>query len=49
MAVVLRAWAVLVAAAVAAVLLVADCGGPPADAVPRPHPNLAPLDAATGR
>ncbi|MFJ2002155.1 hypothetical protein [Streptomyces chartreusis] len=45
----IRTWAALVAAAVAAVLLVADCDGPPADAVPRPHPNSAPVDPATGR
>ncbi|WP_432193784.1 hypothetical protein [Streptomyces sp. bgisy027] len=45
----IRAWAVLTAAVVAALLLVADCDGPPAGAVPRPHPNPAPVDPATGR
>lgn len=41
-----RVWTALAAAAVAAALLVADCDGPPADAVPRPHPNRAPTDPA---
>ncbi|WP_406262524.1 hypothetical protein OIA45_39645 [Streptomyces chartreusis] len=45
----IRAWAALAAAAVAAVLLVAACDGPPADAVPRPHPNPAPVAPTTGR
>jgi hypothetical protein len=37
-----RAWAVLLAAAVCAVLGAAGCHGPASAAVPRPHPNQPP-------
>lgn len=49
-AVLIRTWAVLAAAAFAAVLVVAGCHGPVSAAVPRPYPNPAPATpAATAR
>jgi len=48
MAVLLRAYAVLVAAALTAVLVVAGCHGPSTAAVPRPQPNLPPAAPAAG-
>lgn len=38
----IRAWAVLAAAAIAALLLAAGCAGSPSHAVPRPSPNPPP-------
>lgn len=44
--VLIRAWSVLAAAALAALLLVAGCHGPRGDALPHPSPNLPPHPAA---
>ncbi|WP_262928450.1 hypothetical protein [Streptomyces sp. TRM68416] len=39
----IRVWGVLAAAALAALLWAAGCGGPSSGAVPRPGPNPAPI------
>jgi hypothetical protein len=47
--VLIRAWAVLAAAALAAVVVVAACSGPSTAAIPRPSPNARPQPPDTGR
>lgn len=44
----IRAYAVLMAVALAALLLSASCGSPPPGAVPRPSPNAPPVAPADG-
>jgi hypothetical protein len=46
--VLIRAYAVLMAVALAALLLSASCDGPPPGAVPRPAPNAPPVAPADG-
>jgi hypothetical protein len=46
--VLIRVYAVLMAAAVAALLLAAGCDGPSSAAVPRPAPNAPPVAPAAG-